>query len=42
MKAGSDGRFADDVSAGRAVGIRHVVQRPRHAEGPTPAFAVGL
>lgn len=42
VEAVSDGGFADDVRAGGAVAIGHVIQRPRHAEGPAPAFDVGL
>lgn len=40
VEAVSDGGLADDVLEGGAVGVRHVVQRPRHVEGP--ALAVGL
>ena len=39
VEAASDGGLADDVRVGGAVGVGHVVQRPRHAEGP--ALAVG-
>ena len=35
MEAGCDGSFADDMLARGALGVRHVVQRPRHAQGPT-------
>lgn len=34
VEAVGDGEFTDDVIAGRAVGVLHVVQRPCHAQGP--------
>lgn len=40
VKAVRDGSLADDVVAGGAVGVGHVVQRPRHAQ--VVALAVGL
>lgn len=40
VEAGGDVALANDVLAGGAAGVRHVIQRPRHAQGPT--FRVGL
>ena len=42
IEAGGDIGFTDDVLARVAVGVCHVVQRPRHAQGAGPTLGLGI